>query len=475
MRFPIIILSAAIVLLAGGGALADTLYLDDGSKVEGTVQRASDGYVVTQDDGTQVKVGFDHVKTIEAGRPRDSNELAMDRLASLRRTAEAQGDIHQIIALYEQFLEQNKGTPAVDEAQKDLQEWQSRLDQGLEKVSGKWMTQQEKADHLRKNAELDLRARDLLKQGRLKEADAVLQQAIADDAQNAAAQYLRGVLLLNQEEIPEARKYFEAADAALPDHPPTLNNLAIILWRQRSYVAAMNMYTQAMLAAPQDRLILDNVAEAFNALPEEFRAQPMVKHAAAIFTQEDTLLQKHAAEGGWYRWGSSWINSQQLSELKAAEAKVQDKIDQASRDFDQAKNDLREAENQIDANTRTMKQIDAKSYITDNNGNLLRTPLPPAYFDLERDNDALTAKKGSLQAKLDDLRAEAKQLELEMPKPPYTGLQQVIGLEGMPMRDMGDLAATTQATAPPDVPPQAETAPLLMGPPAPLPTTRPGN
>ena len=57
-----------------------------------------------------------------------------------------------------------------------------------------------------------------------------------------------------------------------------------------------------MLAAPVSREILDNVAEALNALPENQRKGPVVAKVVRHFKEQDDDLQKKMAERGLVRW-----------------------------------------------------------------------------------------------------------------------------------------------------------------------------
>ncbi|HEY1921741.1 MAG TPA: tetratricopeptide repeat protein, partial [Tepidisphaeraceae bacterium] len=282
-------------LILSAACHADVINLTDGTKVEGKIKRTSDGWDVTQKDGTVTTVPADKVASIEASRGAESVSVAADRLESLRRVAEHLSDLKDIIGRYQKFIDQAGDQAVVAEANKDLSLWQSRLDQGLVKLGDKWITAEER-QHRREIAQSEaLPAKDLIANYRYKEAEKILQQALLDDPECAAALYLNGVALYKQDQVAQARKAFDAVNQVVQSHAPTLNNLAVIAWRQKSFVAAMSFYAQAMMATPQAKEILDNVAEALNALPDDNRKAPVVLQAVALFADQDAQLQQAAA------------------------------------------------------------------------------------------------------------------------------------------------------------------------------------
>jgi len=237
IRLPIVALSLALTLTAFCVASrADTLVFKDGTRIEGDVKKTDDGgYNVILPDGRVTHVEASKVEGIEIGKStaRNAPAVAADRLGSLRRSVEPLTDLKQIIDRYRAFIENNKGTPAAKDAEADLATWQDRLNRGLVKVAGKWVTPEERTQLAGKANDFTEQGRLLLKQARIKEAEAPLQTALDYDPQNAAALYLMGVSLFQQEKLVPARKQFEAVQQIMPEHPATLNNLAVIVWRQR--------------------------------------------------------------------------------------------------------------------------------------------------------------------------------------------------------------------------------------------------
>ena len=193
----------------------------------------------------------------------------IDKLNSLRRSVASNKDIAAIIVRYERFMEQYKDTPVAAEAAKDVAMWRDRQSRGLTKHNGQWVTAEERLALFEKTFDQVDRGRQLVRQNQFKVAEPMLQAVLVDDPQNVSALYLLGIIQLTQDKLGIAKRNFEAVNQMTADHGPTLNNLGVILWRQNQFAAALSWYDQAMAAFPQNREVLDNVAEALHALPDE--------------------------------------------------------------------------------------------------------------------------------------------------------------------------------------------------------------
>jgi tetratricopeptide (TPR) repeat protein len=435
-----------LVLLAAACCRADIINLTDGTKVEGKIRKTSDGWAVTQKDGTVVSVDADKVASIEASRSPDAISVAEDRLASLRRVAEHLTDLQEIINRYQKFIADLGDQKVVAEAQADLKIWQVRADKGMVKLGDKWITSEEREQRREQAQSEAIPAKDLIANYKYKDASKILSQAVLDDPECATAWYLQGVLLYKQDQVQAARKAFEAANQVIPDHAPTLNNLAVIAWRQKQFVIAMNYYDRAMMAAPVAKEILDNVAEALNVVPPENQKAPVVLQGVKLFAEQDTELQKLAAQKGMYRWGATWVTANQLHELKAAEAKIKQQLDALQQQYDAIQMKIGQIDAEIDQNAREMTRLESQATFIDRNGNTIQMPLPQQYYQLKKDNDDLTQQKTPLQAQQQDLRNKAKDIQGGLPVPKYTGTQQLIGVDGTPVRGMVGSSPTTTSS-----------------------------
>jgi tetratricopeptide (TPR) repeat protein len=444
-----------IVLWLGcSSLLGDVLILKDGTRLEGQVKRNASGWTVTTSDGKTVEVSADRVKSIEVGSSpqKGSPEQAMSNLQSLRRSVENVPEIRQVLERYRRFIEQNKDTPAAAEALKDVAVWEDRQMRGLVKLGGKWVTAQERTGMASQALAVAEQARALVQAGRMTDGDQLLQQALDADPQCAPALYLRGVVQHAQNQLPASRKTFEAVAALISDHGPTLNNLAAILWRQNAIMPALNHYDQAMVAAPVNKDILDNVAEALASVPEEQRKNVIAQRTFRRFAEQDKRLQELMAAQGWYRWGATWIDRAAMERLKEIETEVNAKIAAANTEVENAQRKVNTLEGEIASIERTLKQIEAQSLYRDSEGRLVRVPYPPVYYELQNDHRKLSGDRSATLAKLTRLREDENKLRAQLPQPKFTGAHRVIGAEGTPMMVMPDEteASTQPATSQPE-------------------------
>jgi tetratricopeptide (TPR) repeat protein len=453
------VLAAALPILGCVGIVcADAVVLKDGSRVEGDVKRTEAGWTVTGPDGKTTDVSADDVQTIEVGGGKSSAASAASNLASLRRSTEAMSSPALAIERYQRFLDQSKGTPSYEDGKKDLAVWQDRLDRGLVKVGTQWVTPAQKGQMASQANGIAQQAVDLLKQGRAQEAAPIIQQALDADPSNPAALYLRGLNFFDTNDIVSARKSFEAVIAELSQHAPSLNNLAVIFLKQNQQMGAIRYYELAMIAAPVNKIILDNVAEALHDVPADQRSNPLAVRVAKRFAEQDAELQQVMAQQGLHRWGSTWVDQPTLDKLNAAEQQVKDKLDALTTEIETARSRIAQINIEINANTQSMNTMAATNYYRDAKGNLIQGQLPGQYYDLQADNEKLTGERAADETDIQSKIAEGKRIQQSLPVPPYTGQQHVIGIEGAPF------PPATQPT----------TAPAAVGAPSSPPTAAPG-
>ena len=441
-----------LILLIASPAWADVVHLKDGTSVEGEIKRVSDGFFVTGADGHITHVTSDKISSIEV-KPNNTPDRAESRLQSLRRSTETLADPKQAIDRYQAFIKQNANTDAAREAEKDLEVWRDRQSKGLVRVGDKWVTTKERDAMKAQTIGAAIQIHALMKQNRLKDASAELDKALATDPQNISLLYLRGVLLYDQEKIPLARKAFEPVAAALPDHAPTLNNLAVILWRQKGFLGALTDYDRALMAAPDSHEILDNVTEVLHMLtPEQAKSQQAQKLMRHYKEQSDTL-EKKMAQQGKYRWGSSWIDDKQMKEIEQKQKEVKDQMQKMDAQFAADQQQIRDLDHQAEGLKAAINTMQLQSIQTTSDGRTVQLPLPPAFFQLSQQLATIQQQQGHIQAEINQLRSQAVDVKKKMPEPVYTGIQRIIDADGMP------LPAPPQGAAPATQPGAATTRP----------------
>jgi tetratricopeptide (TPR) repeat protein len=450
IRLPATLLCVAALLATVSLCTGDVIHLKDGTDVVGKVKRADDGWIV-RDNGKSTHVRGDQVESIELEpTTQPGPKEAMTRLDSLRHSVESVSDLNDIIARYQRFIDQNTDEAARAGAIMDLAIWQNYQNQKMVKVGTQWVLpsqRQHLVDQAGESAEM---ARQLMKQGRTKEAEPLLANCLTVDPQNATALYLTGLLRYQQDQVPAARKAFEATAAIIPNHAPTLNNLGVVQSRQHQFIPALISFDAAMLAAPGNKIILDNVAVAFQNLPASLQKSPVTLKVLRHFNEQDQQLAEQMARQGLHRYGSLWVGDKDIEQMKEQEKTIQDKLDKLAGDFDATKDRADQLSQNISDNQTQMHRIEAGSYLTDpRTGTQIAVPYPSAYYDLQRDNEKMSREHDAAVAKLDALKKQAQDLQNSRPSLKNQGVQLMIGVEGTPIRIPGiPIAAAPASTQP---------------------------
>jgi tetratricopeptide (TPR) repeat protein len=421
--------TAALLMsvLLGGAVLVKT----DGTRLEGDVSRDGDNWVITAKGGTRTTVPASDVKSLDFGGKPDASADA--GLASLRRSIETQSDPKRAIERYKQFVQTYKGTNAAAEAQLDLATWEDRLDRGMVKIGGKWITSEEAATLKAGATDQAKAAIEALRQSKMQDANDLLSAALTADPANATALYVRGVVSYRTDKLPDAKKAFEACLVTAPMYGPTLNNLAVTTYRMNQIPLALNFYDKALVAMPLERGLINNVAEALEALPEAQKNSAIAQRVRRKFEEQEAILAQRLAQQGLFRWGATWVTQKELDDLKAAEQKIKDQLDQLAGQYQALADQLIRTENQISANQRDLADMERRSLVYDNTGRVVQLPLPPQYATLKTQTDQLLADHQVAVAKQAAIRTQAKAVQKQLPTPKYTGIQQIFAAEAAPV------------------------------------------
>jgi tetratricopeptide (TPR) repeat protein len=422
---------------------ADSLRLKDGTQLEGKLTKSPQGYRIRLPDGTDKQFTNDQIAAVQIiGEPtaapaspalsNGSRGPTLTDLASLRRAVQNVSSVDQIIERYEKFITRAVDPQVHADATRDLEIWKQRKAEGLLPVAGEWITPQRRDEMRSESQKLIEQAVDLHLQGNKPDARSLVEHVLAVDPENAAALYLRGLALLEDGQLPGAREVFEKSNSVAPNNIATLNNLAVISWRQRHPMGALNYYDQAMSASYPRQRIVDNIAEALYALPREHRDNALTQKVVKNFNEQETALIIELEKEGLYRWGATWVDAARREELKAAEAKIQEAIDALSKRYDDLEIEVREIDRDIEDNERAMRQMESTRFLRDVDGRMIQLGLPSSYYTLSEDNERLSARRVTLQRDMQDLRRQATQVQRQLPVPKYTGEQQPIGPGGAP-------------------------------------------
>lgn len=456
---------------------ADIVHLKDGSKVDGDLHRTDVGWDVKTADGSVVSVDESNVERVEMARSRTSaggpvTPPADDPLSAVRKMAENQSDLNVIITRYEQLLKQLGNSPLASEARKDMELWQSRKAAGMVKMAGRWAAKGDSAAIDARVLELTEQALAAIKGSKLTDAGRFLDDALILNSADCSSLYLKGLVFLKQNNnFGLARKSFEAALVAAPEHGPTLNNAAIMEWRQRAYAIAATNFEKALIAMPLDVILHDNIAEVLHDPPREVERAPVFARLRDRWNQTEPQVQQTMAQKGLSRWGSVWVDAQKLKAIKEEQQRVQSEMDKLQKEYDAAEKRIKAIGEKINSNDYDMSQIKSNRTTRDAQGRMIQTGVPQIYYDMERENDSLKRERKDLQDSLAAMRGEAPRLEKQMPQPPYTGLLRPMdedmmpiaaGAKARPPMNLGAVAAPAAATTlPAPAPAGPSTAPAI--------------
>lgn len=442
-----------LLMTASSPVAADLVHLKDGTVLEGDLKRNDDGWRITTADGSFIDVTERQVARVEI-QPRSlegpgGDAVAVSRLNSLKKSVESLDDPQAAIERYDSFIERYADTSVVADAKAQRQVWVDRKQQGLVRQGSQWVTPQQR-ETLRAQATAQAaQARQLVRLGRVTDAQPLLEQALAIDPANISALYVHGLLRFRADKLADARRAFEQIAVIAPDHAPTLNNLAVIAWRQNRTTDALQLYERAMTAAPMNQMILSNVAEVLNALPRDAQKNAPAQRVYRLFSDQDQRLQAQLASEGIYRWGAQYLSREQFEQVQARQRELQQQLDAMAEQFAATEQRIRDLDVKGEANDRTLRQLEAGSYHRTPEGNLVRLPLPPVYREIQRDNERLKLERRQAVGELDRLRQSAAQLQEQMPQPRFTGVQNIMDVEGTPLippsTEIGDGANENQA------------------------------
>jgi len=230
-------------------------------------------------------------------------------------------------------------------------------------------------------------------------------------------------------------------------------------------------FEKAMTSMPQSQTILDNVAEALHALPDEHKNNAITKRVVSLFNMQDAALQREMSQKGLFRWGSQWLDAQQYGVIDSQKKAVQDKLDGIQKELTSTQARITDINRQIQEDQNMMNLMAQQSVGTDAAGNLVRFPLPQRYYDIQREQSSLQGEQRLKQLQLVDLQRQAIDEQKKMPQPRYAGSQKSFELEGMPGSAKAPVATAQNGSPTANSPAKAPATTM----PTSGPTTRPGG
>jgi hypothetical protein len=461
----------AAIGAAGIGALcagvregrADLIELKDGRKISGSMVRQGDVMVIKADDGTTVTAKPSDVMKVTLTNtvsPAEAAEADWTRLTQQTKTAD---DLQKVIEGLQKFVDKYPEGPRAQDAKNQLGMYQMLAANNAVKFRGNWMPRAQIEVKLKQWAEAARPALDLYRQGRLKETIEAVRAVLAADDQNPDALAIGGLAAYRSNTLGQARTFFSQLAAADPSSVLGLNNLAVVAWQQRAQPEALIHYTKALQAKPDNRLLLDNIAEAINTYVGD-KNSPAYRNLLRQYEPAETRMEAELAKAGLLRWGSTWVGKDQYEKLTKNRNTVQDHMarldaqyrvaQQTLSNFDQQVQAAQDDYNRAVANVNYFNAAIQQAQQLGQDTTLLVAQRQAAVQTAEgasRVRQGQDVERAKLEGVVEEYKAQAGRLKaaLEGAQPAYTGQQRIM-----------ELGEDVTPPPPPAVPTPPELGPL---------------
>ena len=311
-------LALASCLFLTSLAEGDRIVLQDGTTIEGTVEKVSGSYVmITSSDGKKSMMAADKIASVDGepygnagsaasggnsgggtsasrGSGDDYNEI-LDRCDRIKQPVQA-------VDMWDRYLARKDISPAnrkAAEEQRDV--WQTRYDGNGEKIRGAWVLDPQLKELKDQASELVDEAREL-EERNTTSAMRKYQEALALYPNSFRAHYRLGFIKFHQgygevggnPKLKEALRHSRSALELQPDLPAVLSSMGAVLFALKKYEEGIEFMYKATQKA-ETPLIVGNLLTAMNAIPPQWlRAN---KNLRQINIDIEPLRQKYGAPG----------------------------------------------------------------------------------------------------------------------------------------------------------------------------------
>jgi S1-C subfamily serine protease len=201
--------------------------LNDGTVLEGAVIQEGDSYWVKLVDGSTRMIPIGNVKSMA-----DTDTTTATPVASCTATkvrAEAVDNPAAAVAFWQQFIDNNPASPDMAAAQAERARWQTMVEDGAERIRGKWVV----GDALRSlhdQAEtLNQAATDLLNSKKTLQAIDKLKEADSVYPNSYVLKFRLGYVSMLENKMDDAVTYLERANQLHPNNAAILADLGVAL------------------------------------------------------------------------------------------------------------------------------------------------------------------------------------------------------------------------------------------------------
>ena len=241
-----------VMFCAAAPCFGDKLTLNDGTVLEGTIIPRADDYWVKTPDGETHTIPKSAVKSLEktavrspgatgsTGTPVAGPTAAVSAEFSItKRKADVVLLPDVAVDLWKAFISTHTAAPDLSAAEKELDKWQKLADDGSERITGKWVSGDDKKAMVAKSAVLLKAAAEDMSKSQTVNAVEKLKEANKVYPNSMDVNFTLGYIALTAHNHEEAVPYFEQCLKLNPKSGSAANNLAICLWETKKIDRAL--------------------------------------------------------------------------------------------------------------------------------------------------------------------------------------------------------------------------------------------
>ena len=307
------------VLFTASAARADQLILNDGTILEGTILSQGEKYWVKAADGTSQLIAASDVKKLVKGSgaaiPGTKTPTAGTGatpsipaggadFGAAKRRADAVEVPMSAVTIWQKFIETKPAAADLAAAKAEMEKWQKMVNDGAEKVNGKWLS----GDPLK---ELHAKVRDKLRQAaedmqneRTLQALKTLDEVRRMYPNSFEANFYTGYLTLLEHKDKDAISYLEQAVKLRPDEPAACNNLGIALFATRTDLVRGIVLMHHSVEIEDSDHAVHNLVMSLALSPNEMQYNPKVRPA---LESARLLASKHGLDLHGDFHGDHWM------------------------------------------------------------------------------------------------------------------------------------------------------------------------
>jgi S1-C subfamily serine protease len=285
MRFKVIAASLiALLSLTVSAAWAAKLVLKDGTVLEGTVIKTSDGYWVKSSDGSTKTVNAEDVQSVQtdsdAAASGGSPDVAADDgsgafRAARNRATEAESSL-AAVSIWQLFVDKYPDSPDVAAAKQELDRWKKLAADGAEKINGQWVGGDERRKIIDQATELTRQAVDMLDKDETLQAIDKLQASVRIYPNSFLTNFCLGNVKMYQKDYDQAAQFFTTAARLKPQSAEAENNLAVANFFRKRFDVAIDEFLNAN-KIEDSKDVAQNLVTALALAPSDFRTLPRMK------------------------------------------------------------------------------------------------------------------------------------------------------------------------------------------------------